>query len=805
MKKSTSIEISEDLHAAISSARALAKNLGHAEVDAEHLFVFLLHTSSVKDMMAVIGINPEPIEKRLRQWLDFKNGKRENKAVDSVPLSHALRSILHVAMENSVDSRFISIDNVLLAIWTQSGLFLVRTLGEFGLTKQKFAAGLKARKSDAWQPMNFPGIQKPDAAKSVTQSKAVSPPSVPTQSRVPAQARNPQQESRPAEAKSGIFGLKREVKAGFETWCRDLTERNDAEESVFVGRSVEIERLVRVMTRRSKGNAIIVGEPGVGKTALVRGLASRIVKKEVPDALVDRKIWSLDVASLVSGAKYRGEFEERLKLVISEMAQRPLDILFIDEIHTIIGAGDVKGGISASDILKPELTGGGLRIIGTTTFREYRKYFEKDEALLRRFSRIDVQEPNHDEAVNIIDGVIPVVSRHHNLTFCRDASAQIVRLSCRYIQDRTLPDKAIDVVEEAAAIAVLDNQKEVTSHHIEKAVSDIAKVPVGAIQAAEGADLGELKEKLDTAIFNQSEATEAISQAVIIAKSGLRDPKKPLACLLMTGPTGVGKTECCIKLAEIMGMKLSQFDMSEYQEPHSVARLIGAPPGYVGHDEGGLLTDAVTRHPYSIVLLDEIEKANKDIYNLLLQVMNHGTLTDANGRHTDFRNTILVMTSNLGADGYESSATAKTIIEAVTAAMRNTFTPEFRERIDAVIPFHPLTKSAIVNIVSRELDIIRNLLSERGIGLEVRKSMLDWLAGESLSSTGARSVQRLVENSIKAPIAKALVSRRLLKGQSVIFSNDRGRGRTGANIGMEISDIVEFPAHIDASSERAEA
>lgn len=541
-------------------------------------------------------------------------------------------------------------------------------------------------------------------------------------------------------------------------WCTDLTSLMENSKRDVVGRSREIDRLIRVMNRHSKGNAILVGEPGVGKTAIVEALAKRIAREEVPANLFGRKIWSLDVSSIMSGAKHRGESEDRIKQVVSAIINSPGDILFIDEIHTIINASDVRGGVGFSDILKPELTKGKLRIIGATTFNEYKTYFERDAALSRRFVKINISSLEFQDIVKIIDGYLPILGKHHKISFLPDMSKLISEYALRHLPRRQLPDKAIDLLEDAAALAASRGHREVGLRHIEYSIMEMTGSPYNKIRQRD-ADIGNLPDFLNSCVFGQEAAIDAISRAVWVSHADLRDEHKPRCNLLLAGPTGVGKTEVCKKLSDFLNLDLIRFDMSEYQESHSVARLIGAPPGYVGYEKGGLLTDSVDMKPHALVILDEIEKAHRDIFNLLLQVMDYGTLTDGNGRPTDFRNISLVMTSNIGADIPHNND------DDFEKRLLMHFPPEFRERLDAVVRFNHISMESVKMIVLREIDSLSRKLSVKGVQLEIDNNVIHWMSELCFhQNRGARNVQRTVDRFITSVLAKEISSNRLKNG-----------------------------------------
>jgi ATP-dependent Clp protease ATP-binding subunit ClpA len=541
----------------------------------------------------------------------------------------------------------------------------------------------------------------------------------------------------------------------------------------LIGRDLEIERTIQILCRRSKNNPLYVGDPGVGKTAIAEGLARRIVKGEVPEVLRNATIFSLDMGALLAGTRYRGDFEERLKAVVSELEALDGAILFIDEIHTVIGAGATSGGsMDASNLLKPALASGSLRCIGSTTYKEFRSHFEKDRALVRRFQKIDVNEPSLEDAVKILHGIKPYYEAHHRVRYTSDAIRAAVDLSVRYISDRKLPDKAIDVIDEVGAARMLlpesKRRKTVTVRDVEEIVAKIARIPPKSVSTNDMEVLRTLERDLKTMVFGQDKAIEALASAIKLARAGLREPEKPIGCYLFSGPTGVGKTEVARQLARIMGIELIRFDMSEYMERHSVSRLIGAPPGYVGFDQGGLLTDSIDQHPHSVLLLDEIEKAHPDLFNILLQVMDHGKLTDHNGKTIDFRNVILIMTTNAGATDLARQAIGfgrESREGDDQEAIQRLFTPEFRNRLDANIGFAPLSLEVVSRVVDKFVMQLEVQLGDRDVSIELSDNARIWLAEKGYDKLyGARPLGRVIQEHIKKPLAEELLFGRLAKG-----------------------------------------
>lgn len=552
----------------------------------------------------------------------------------------------------------------------------------------------------------------------------------------------------------------------------------------LIGREEEVQRTIQVLCRRRKNNPLLVGEAGVGKTAIAEGLARLIVEKQVPTVLHEAVIYSLDLGSLLAGTKYRGDFEKRLKSVLHQLKEQKGAILFIDEIHTIIGAGAASGGLmDVSNLIKPLLASGDLTCIGSTTYKEYRSIFEKDHALDRRFQKIDVKEPTVDQTIDILRGLRGRFETHHNVKYTDESLEASARLAARYITDRHLPDKAIDLVDEVGAYQSLlpeaERKQIIEVVDIEKMVAKIARIPERNVSASDREVLKNLVRDLQMMIFGQDESLETLGAAVKLARSGLRDPNKPIGSFLFVGPTGVGKTEVCKQLANLMGIELVRFDMSEYMERHSVSRLIGAPPGYVGYDEGGLLTEAVNKAPHSIVLLDEIEKAHPDVYNLLLQIMDHGSLTDMNGRKTDFRHTILIMTSNAGADIADKSNigfTAQDAASDILTAVSKVFSPEFRNRLDSIIQFSPLDSKTILSVVNKFVAELETQLGSRNVLLEVDNEARNWLARNGYDKKmGARPMARIIQEQIKKPLAEELLFGKLSNGGHVIVTVEKGK------------------------------
>jgi ATP-dependent Clp protease ATP-binding subunit ClpA len=567
-----------------------------------------------------------------------------------------------------------------------------------------------------------------------------------------------------------------------EAYCTNLNLKAlEGRIDPLIGRTAEVERTIQVLCRRQKNNPLYVGDPGVGKTAIAEGLARRIVKGEVPEVLQNAVIYSLDMGSLLAGTRYRGDFEERLKNVLTELKSIPGSVLFIDEIHTVIGAGATSGGsMDASNLLKPALAQGALRCIGSTTYKEYRNYFEKDRALVRRFQKIDVQEPSIEDAIKILIGLKSCYEEHHNVKYTDAAIRAAVELSAKYIGDRKLPDKAIDVIDETGALQMLSpvgkRKQSIDVEDIEAVVAKLARIPPKSVSHDDRETLKNLERDLKAMVYGQDQAIGALVAAIKLARAGLREPEKPIGCYLFSGPTGVGKTEVARQLANSLGIELKRFDMSEYMERHSVSRLIGAPPGYVGFDQGGLLTDAVDQNPHCVLLLDEIEKAHIDLYNILLQVMDHGKLTDHNGKSIDFRNVILIMTTNAGAADLARSPIGfiRDKREGEDSdAINKMFTPEFRNRLDAIIGFNALTADVIDRVVDKFVLQLEGQLADRGVTIELSPEARSWLGKKGYDPLyGARPLSRTMQEHLKKPLAEELLFGKLQKGGIVLVGLD---------------------------------
>lgn len=579
--------------------------------------------------------------------------------------------------------------------------------------------------------------------------------------------------------------------SALKNYCVNLNEKaKDGKIDPLIGRAAELERAIQILCRRSKNNPLLVGDPGVGKTAIAEGLARLIIENDVPEVLANSTIFSLDMGALLAGTRYRGDFEERLKAVITELEDIEGAVLFIDEIHTVIGAGATSGGaMDASNLLKPALASGTIRCMGSTTYKEFRSHFEKDRALLRRFQKIDINEPSVDDTVKILKGLKPYFEDHHNVRYTLDALKTAVELADRYITDRKLPDKAIDVIDETGAAQMLlspsKRKKTISVKDIEAVVAKIARIPPKTVTRDESRVMFTLEDDLKRVVFGQNKAIEALSASIKLSRAGLRQPNKPIGSYLFAGPTGVGKTEVARQLSALLGVELHRFDMSEYMERHSISRLIGAPPGYVGFDQGGLLTDAVDQHPHCVLLLDEIEKAHPDLFNVLLQVMDNGTLTDHNGKKIDFRNVVLIMTTNAGAKDLSKAAIGfgrETNDGANDEAIKRMFSPEFRNRLDSIINFNFLPPEVVAKVVEKFILQLELQLADRGVEIALEEPAKAWLAEKGYDRHyGARPLERVIQDKIKTPLADELLFGQLAKGGEVTVK------LKGAELVFEIS------------------
>ncbi len=743
--------LSRNLERSLHQALALAKERSHEFATLEHLLLSLTDDSDCIAVLKACGVGIGKLKEQLSDYLDNElNNMMINRHEDPKPTSSFQRVIQRAAIHVQTSGRQeVTGANVLVAMFSERESHAVFFLQEQDMSR-----------FDAVNYISH-GIAKVPAG---------------SEERV-AKGTDEEGEQQVEDTNDKLEALK--------AYCIDLNQKaRDGKIDPLIGRSHEIERTIQVLCRRTKNNPLYVGDAGVGKTALAEGLAFRIVKGEVPDVLEDAIIYSLDMGALLAGTRYRGDFEERLKAVVNEIDSCENAILFIDEIHTVIGAGATSGGsMDASNLLKPALQNGSLKCIGSTTYKEYRSYFEKDRALVRRFQKIDVDEPSIDDAVKILRGLKPYYEKHHRVRYTAEAIRTAVELAARYINDRKLPDKAIDVIDEVGAAQRLlpesKRKKMVGVKDVEAVVAKIARIPPKSVSREDQKTLLNLERDLKTVVFGQTKAIESISTAIKMSRAGLREPEKPIGCYLFSGPTGVGKTEVAKQLALTMGIELIRFDMSEYMERHTVSRLIGAPPGYVGFDQGGLLTDAIDQHPHAVLLLDEIEKAHPDLFNILLQVMDHGKLTDHNGKHVDFRNVVLIMTTNAGASDLakEAIGIGRGKREGDDQeAIKNLFTPEFRNRLDATVSFSPLPPDVVTLVVDKFIIQLEAQLEDRGVTFELDNSARDWLVREGYDEQfGARPMARVIQEHIKKPLADELLFGKLENGGIVKISVKNGK------------------------------
>jgi ATP-dependent Clp protease ATP-binding subunit ClpA len=733
---------SRNLEDSIHRAVDYANKRKHEYATLEHLLLALLDDTDAAAVMSACDVDMPALRKSLINYLDTElTSLIVDDGEDAKPTAGfqrvMQRAVIHVQSSARDD---VSGANVLVAIFSERESHAAYFLQEQEMTRYdavNFIAHGIAKKAGASEPRPVKGASDGE-------------------------------EEKPA-AKTGGDAL--------EAYCVNLNEKaRQGKVDPLIGRASEVERCIQILCRRTKNNPLLVGDPGVGKTAIAEGLARKIVNSQVPEVLAGATIFSLDMGSLLAGTRYRGDFEERVKQVVKELENHPNAILFIDEIHTVIGAGATSGGaMDASNLLKPALASGTLRCMGSTTYKEFRQHFEKDRALVRRFQKIDVNEPTVEDTLKILKGLKTYYEEFHKLRYTGDALKAAVDLSARYITDRKLPDKAIDIIDEAGASQMLlpesRRKKTIGVKEIEAVVAKIARIPPKSVSKSDTEALKQLETDLRRAVYGQDDAIHQLSAAMKMARAGLRDPQKPIGCYLFSGPTGTGKTETARQLADTLGIELLRFDMSEYMERHTVSRLIGAPPGYVGHDQGGLLTDAVDQHPHAIVLLDEIEKAHQDVYNILLQVMDHGSLTDAVGKKVDFRNVVLIMTTNAGAAdaqrnsiGFGRGRNEGEDEEAI----KRVFTPEFRNRLDAVVAFKPLTPEIIRQVVHKFVLQLEAQLADRHVTVSVDDAAADWLAKNGFDELyGARPLARVIQESIKKPLADEILFGKLVRGGHV--------------------------------------
>ena len=741
---------SRSLEQALHRALALAGERRHEYATLEHLLLALVDDQDAAAVMRACNVEIDVLRRNLVEYVDTElsnlTGDGRQDAKPTAGFQRVIqRAVIHVQSSGREE---VTGANVLVAIFAERESHAAYFLQEQDMTRY-----------DAVNYISHGIAKRPGAseAKPVRGSEEEGASERPSDDG----------ETRGAKKKGDAL----------DTYCVNLNKKaRDGKIDPLIGRHAEVERTIQVLCRRQKNNPLLVGDPGVGKTAIAEGLARKIIQHEVPEVLADATVFSLDMGTLLAGTRYRGDFEERLKQVMKEIEAHPNAIMFIDEIHTVIGAGATSGGaMDASNLLKPALASGALRCIGSTTYKEYRQYFEKDRALVRRFQKIDVNEPSIPDTIEILKGLKPYFEEFHKLKYTTDAVKAAVELSARYINDRKLPDKAIDVIDETGASQMLvpeaRRKRTIGVKEIETTIATMARIPPKTVSKDDAVVLKNLTENLKRVVYGQTNAIEALTSAIKLARAGLRDPDKPIGSYLFAGPTGVGKTEAAKQLAASLGVEMLRFDMSEYMERHTVSRLIGAPPGYVGFDQGGLLTDGIDQHPHCVLLLDEIEKAHPDLFNILLQVMDHGKLTDHNGKQVDFRNVIIIMTSNAGASdlaksgyGFTQSKRSGDDVEAINRL----FAPEFRNRLDAIISFGHLPKEVVAKVVDKFVLQLEAQLADRNVTIELSDEARDWLVENGYDDAmGARPMARLIQSTIKTPLADEVLFGRLKDGGAV--------------------------------------
>lgn len=785
--------LSASLERLLNSAVRLAREARHEFVSLEHILLAFSKDDEVVEILQAVGCDVSLLREELETFLENHAPRlrllKAQGATDientNVPVGwkpeftlacHRLlqRAVIQV---QSAGRDQVHPGNVLIALFNEAESHAVHFLEKQGVNQfdivNYVAHGTAKYGSEYGQATpNLSGRTEPTDEQAGARKSSQRPSS------------RPKPSENEGESDRDIDGLpkdsSKQSKNPLALFCSNLNERaRKGQIDPLVGREDVIERAIQVLSRRTKNNPLLIGEPGVGKTAIADGLALRIVEKNVPAILEDAVIYSLDMGALLAGTKFRGDFEERLKAVVKALAEEPHGILFIDEIHTLVGAGATSSGsMDASNLLKPGLANGTLSCIGSTTYKEYRQHFEKDRALARRFQKIDVKEPSVEETIKILEGLRERYENHHNVTYSEGAIKAAAELSARYIQGRQLPDKAIDVIDEAGARIRIrskdEKRKTIRVADIEKVVASMAQVPVQSVNVADKAALKDLETQMRAAVFGQDEAIRRVSTSIKLARSGLGRENKPIGCYLFAGPTGVGKTEVSKQLAKVLGNQFLRFDMSEYMEKHAVSRLVGAPPGYVGYEEGGLLTEAVSRNPYSVVLLDEVEKAHPDLMNILLQVMDNGTLTDSHGKVADFRNTILILTTNAGAADAQKSAigigatSAGSSSDKQSEAIKRAFTPEFLNRLDATIQFQPLPEEVVLKVVAKFVDEFKAQLAKKKVILTTSDAANKWLLKKGFDPLlGARPMARTIDDHMKKPLVDELLFGRLEKGGNV--------------------------------------
>ena len=756
---------SRNLEQSLHRALAIANERSHEYATLEHLLLSLTDDAEASAVLRACSIDLDLLKKNLRDYIDrelenlVSDGREDAKPTTG--FNRVIqRAVIHVQSSGREE---VTGANVLVAIFAERESHAAYFLQEQDMTRYDavnyISHGIAKR----------PGLS--DTSKGPRGSE----------------------EDGEREGKDSKENADPKKKEGaLDAYCVNLNKKaRDGKIDPLIGRETEVMRTIQVLCRRSKNNPLLVGDPGVGKTAIAEGLARKIIQKEVPEVLTDATVFALDMGTLLAGTRYRGDFEERLKQVMKEIENHKNAILFIDEIHTVIGAGATSGGaMDASNLLKPALAQGTLRCIGSTTYKEYRQYFEKDRALVRRFQKIDVNEPSVPDAIEILKGLKPYFEEFHKVKYTGEAVKAAVELSARYIHDRKLPDKAIDVIDETGASQMLvpeaKRKKTIGIKEIETTIATMARIPPKTVSKDDAEVLQHLTETLERVVYGQNSAIEALTSAIKLARAGLRDGEKPIGSYLFSGPTGVGKTEVARQLAVSLGVELVRFDMSEYMERHTISRLIGAPPGYVGFDQGGLLTDSIDQHPHCVLLLDEIEKAHPELYNILLQVMDHGKLTDHNGKQIDFRNVILIMTTNAGAADMARAAFGFTQNKRVgedAEAIKKLFTPEFRNRLDAIVAFGHLPAEVIVKVVDKFIMQLEAQLADRNVSIELTDEARKWLVENGYDEQmGARPMSRVIQTAIKTPLADEVLFGRLKNGGTVrvmVTTDESGERKLG--------------------------
>lgn len=737
--------LSKELQMTLSNAFSVAHEYEHEFVTLEHLLLELLGVPAVQEVINACGVDVVGIEEGLEKFLESEMVSRKP---DELQPTMSFQRVIERA------------------------IYLVQSNGYPEVTAVHVLASLYAEQdSQAVYLLESHGVERVDVLSYLSHGVTASD----AEDFLPSTGEDAQTEQQ---------GEEESQRSPLERFTTNLNIAvTEGRIDPIIGREWELNRTLEVLSRRRKNNPLLVGEPGVGKTAVAEGLAYQIVHNKVPESLLDAVVYSLDMGSLLAGTRYRGDFEKRFKALLKALEEEEHAVLFIDEIHTVIGAGAVQGGaMDASNLMKPSLSSGKLRCVGATTYEEYRGVFEKDRALARRFQKVDVKEPSHIETFQILKGLKDKYEEHHHVKYTLPALKEAVALSARYLTDRHLPDKAIDVIDEAGAKQALavasKRKKQIGVGEIQQVVASIARIPVSQITQKEKDKLHDLEANLKRVVFGQDKAVEKLVSAIHLARSGLNNPNKPTASFLFAGPTGVGKTELTQQLANHMGVEMLRFDMSEYMERHTVSRLIGAPPGYVGYDQGGQLTEAVTKNPHSVVLLDEIEKAHPDVFNLLLQVMDNGTLTDNNGRKADFRNVTLIMTSNVGAEQMARSSMGFAVQDHTMdfeAELKKVFTPEFRNRLDGIVQFNRLSEESMTSVVNKFIYALENALVDKKVTIKISDAARSWLAKEGYDPLmGARPMERLVQEKVKQPLAEKLLFGELQHGGEVFIDCAEG-------------------------------